>query len=539
MIKINPINIGLGIEISVKTFLLACVFSVFILFVINGVLKVTMRYVAIASHQSDLDQFQQLQTTALNNQLKLLESLTLLSPIQSTSKTKSLTKTIEAHWNTISLLNDIQALTIFENNATKAGSFGHNPNLPSKDIIEQVIKSEEPNDLLLCQLNCDYLVVSPLIFNNAFDYTAVVSMPIEYLLNDMSKITGTNIALINSDNSIKAKSIYDISEIELASTISSLGNTEHKLSNYVKVSSIAEKNISLGVSTLPLSSNNNPYRLIIIRDVTNNIQYAESMFYKVTGILLAGIIVLSLSVMFITHSFTRRIHKLSEILPLLSSNNFTEIKQQVSETVQKKSYTVNEIDVLEDTVALVSHRLEKMTLEIQERNKELHKMAYRDTLTDLPNRQSFYESLDSTLKLMSRNKKSTGLLFIDIDDFKHINDTYGHNAGDYILQMLSKRTLHSLRKTDFVYRLAGDEFIILLTDLKSPKEMEVIANKVIKNFSDPIIFENDTITTSISIGGAMTSNDAMTADLFIAHADEAMYKSKRKGKGRYSFYGEM
>jgi diguanylate cyclase (GGDEF)-like protein len=164
-------------------------------------------------------------------------------------------------------------------------------------------------------------------------------------------------------------------------------------------------------------------------------------------------------------------------------------------------------------------------------------MAYRDSLTGLPNRQSFYESLNQQLRLLSRRDKFLGLLFIDVDGFKPVNDTYGHKAGDFILTTLAVRVNNCIRQADTLFRLAGDEFVIIVSELEAEDGLHIIARKVVDSMHRPTSWEGHILDVSLSVGGVMTKNSDLHQDEFLHKADEAMYISKNTGKGKYTFLG--
>jgi len=170
--------------------------------------------------------------------------------------------------------------------------------------------------------------------------------------------------------------------------------------------------------------------------------------------------------------------------------------------------------------------------------EKLRNIANHDTLTGLPNRHSFHETLEQMLVAAESDKSNLAIMFIDLDGFKPINDTYGHSCGDEVLIATSSRLKHSLRKGDFIARLGGDEFVLLLTNI-SKEEVHVVARKIVAIVATPIVTDCATMKVTSSLGIAFFPDNAQTVKALLARADAAMYKSKRTGKNGYCIAGDQ
>ena len=168
---------------------------------------------------------------------------------------------------------------------------------------------------------------------------------------------------------------------------------------------------------------------------------------------------------------------------------------------------------------------------------ELKQYAFFDKLTGLRNRLSLYDIIDNMILQSNRKNSLNGLVFMDLDGFKIINDNYGHSAGDHVLKIVSERMKELVRESDTVARQGGDEFVLLLTNLSSKSEVGPILDKLIKTVEEPIFFEGKKLEISISAGVSFCSaGESTDTDELISKADKAMYQAKIKGKGRYEFY---
>ena len=158
--------------------------------------------------------------------------------------------------------------------------------------------------------------------------------------------------------------------------------------------------------------------------------------------------------------------------------------------------------------------------------------AHFDPLTQLPNRRLLLEELDAVLLKADRQQTEAALLFIDLDRFKHVNDSLGHAAGDALLVEVSGRVRECVRGTDIVARLGGDEFIVLLPGLQDRAEADTIAERIKRRLSEPVALRRDVVQLTCSIGYVVYPADGLSASELFAHADMAMYESKRLGRNR-------
>jgi len=162
--------------------------------------------------------------------------------------------------------------------------------------------------------------------------------------------------------------------------------------------------------------------------------------------------------------------------------------------------------------------------------------AYHDMLTRLPNRTLLKDRLHQAIAHAKRNKNSLSVMFLDLDRFKVINDTLGHMVGDKLLQAVAMRLRHCLREGDTLARIGGDEFTLLLPEVNSKNDAEVIASKIIKSLKMPFKIDSHELFVSTSIGISQYPEDGQTMESLIKHADIAMYSVKGKGKNGYEFY---
>ena len=166
----------------------------------------------------------------------------------------------------------------------------------------------------------------------------------------------------------------------------------------------------------------------------------------------------------------------------------------------------------------------------------MHKQAYIDGLTGLPNRASFMNALQLFIEHAAKNGKKFAVMFIDLDNFKQINDSFGHYIGDYVLSRIATRLKKVLRSNDFVARIGGDEMAALIDDFHDTEEVDVIAERCLYAVEKPVQVTPQTIKQSASLGISLYPASAMDDDSLLQYADTAMYRAKEKGKNNYIFF---
>jgi diguanylate cyclase (GGDEF)-like protein/PAS domain S-box-containing protein len=170
--------------------------------------------------------------------------------------------------------------------------------------------------------------------------------------------------------------------------------------------------------------------------------------------------------------------------------------------------------------------------------EKIRQMAYHDSLTGLPNRKLFSDRLGIALTQAQRNQKKVGIAMLDLDNFKGVNDTLGHGIGDLLLQAAAERLGAALRKGDTVARIGGDEFVLILPDLKVIEDAIQVAQKIVDSFCKPFLIDTHQLVVTTSVGIAVYPNDGIDESILLKNADIAMYQAKQAGRARYQLYKE-
>ncbi|RLA70348.1 MAG: hypothetical protein DRG09_03445 [Epsilonproteobacteria bacterium] len=240
-----------------------------------------------------------------------------------------------------------------------------------------------------------------------------------------------------------------------------------------------------------------------------------------------------------SHSFTK-LKKMKKTV-LKSGNNEFELllKRQNGETfwtdIILTSTVLNGRDIIYLVCRDITQRKE-MELELARQKNILYYQANHDALTGLPNRVLSMKELKIGLKEATKHKKKLVLMFLDLDGFKRINDSLGHDVGDKVIHIIGERLKRSIRKEDMVARLGGDEFLVMMKDINDDKDILVEARRILQIVDEPISIKNHTLYTSVSIGISRYPLDAVSADNLLKYADTAMYKAKEEGGNNFQFY---
>ena len=209
-------------------------------------------------------------------------------------------------------------------------------------------------------------------------------------------------------------------------------------------------------------------------------------------------------------------------------------KNKRGEIIHTEWYSTPLVDNSGTTVGVAS-----LVQDVTERlntERTIHYMAHHDALTGLPNRRLMQDRLNQAILQARRGQRHVGLLFVDLDRFKLINDTLGHETGDYVLRDIAKRLSKVVREGDTVSREGGDEFVIVLPDLDKPETAQIVANKILAELTKPFEISGHELTVTASIGISHYPNDATDVQHLLKHADSAMYQAKDAGRNTARFF---
>ncbi len=250
-----------------------------------------------------------------------------------------------------------------------------------------------------------------------------------------------------------------------------------------------------------------------------------------------GLIISLLISLKINRFLTQPILALTNLVGRVSSSHDYSVRSPLLTKDEIGSLAMG-INAMLSSIEQRDERLETELAKQKEAEKALDRLAYFDTVTQLPNRHYFNQQLPKKIGEAAKLHKICCLMFIDLDDFKVINDTYGHRVGDQLLADVGQRLKENLKSGDEVFRIGGDEFAILILDNNQFSHVRELAAKIIRNCAEKFIINNNDLYIGVSIGiSGSTQPDIQAADL-LRSADSAMYRAKNEGKNNFKFFSK-
>jgi len=274
---------------------------------------------------------------------------------------------------------------------------------------------------------------------------------------------------------------------------------------------------------------------IVITDTRGFVEYVNPHFERTSGYAFADVVGQNFSLMQIKD------RSKTECMRLWKTVTAGKTWQSEVNSVRKDGSLYWEnvtVSSLRDDEGQISHYIalkEDISLRKQAQEQVLYQAQY-DSLTDLPNRSLMLDRLQQSILIARREKWLMALLFLDLDNFKSVNDTLGHKAGDALLKMVAKRLQESVRAMDVVARLGGDEFVVLLQDMHDAENAAVIAEKIIHSLAEPFKIKTREVYIGCSIGISLFPEDGLNADQMLQYADMAMYRAKEAGRNNFQFF---
>ncbi|MES9991660.1 MAG: EAL domain-containing protein [Candidatus Thiodiazotropha sp.] len=255
--------------------------------------------------------------------------------------------------------------------------------------------------------------------------------------------------------------------------------------------------------------------------ITQLTDTAKQLSLSILGMALLGLLLLFLAFQFIKRNLLQPI-----------GHTASALKQEARGGLEIKLPAESNLREIQDLLDAFSD----MRQQVHSRQRHLDHVAHHDALTQLPNRVLFHDRLEHALAIALRGDGLIGLMFLDLDRFKQVNDSLGHLVGDELLKLIAERLTSLVRSSDTVARLSGDEFAILIEGISSREAMVPLAEKVLRAIEQPVVVANQELRVSASIGIAMAPLDDVSADFLIRDADTAMYEAKRQGRAAYRFF---
>ena len=441
----------------------------------------------------------------------------------------------------------LELAILYDRGARKINQWGDKDKLKNIDqIIQKSILETAtdgiPSSILHCAKYCLQILITPIISADNEHQILLLARPITNLLISFSTLSHADIGIltVNKNNKNNSKSIdnwnYQITAItHFNKNMPLLQKASEQLSfNELLASnrSITLQDSSFQISIIPTQVQSNNSFFIIIEDVTSERNQISSATRSYIGSTISAIIVFSILIIAMLWHPIIRLRQQAELMPLLSQGKF-EFVRSILAKKNRNRWLKDEIDIIDNSEMEVSLQLENMQSQIETHNEELQQLVFFDTLTGLANRRAL---LDETQKCLSKKNAEFALLFLDLDNFKRINDSLGHQAGDELLKIVGKRLNSCVRSSDMVARLGGDEFCILVRKLRNKNDGCIVATNVLNILKNPVRLQTTEVIISASIGIVISPEDGETTEDLLQNADLAMYKAKALGRNKYQIF---
>jgi len=364
--------------------------------------------------------------------------------------------------------------------------------------------------------------------NGSYIGVLVFQMPIEPLNRVMQVTAGMGETgetyLVGSDLLMRSDSRFYQGRSILATTVAT-DSVHQALAGKQGIQVLADyRGVQVFSAYTPINILGTQWAMIVEVDEAEVMAavYEMSQFLAISGLLL--LVLISIFGYLLAQDISRPIVDMTDMMRRLSKNDL-----DINISVSKRG---DEIGGMADAmVVFKQNAIEKAKLQ-----EKLNHLANHDSLTGLPTRQYALKTLEKLIKKSKENNGKLAIMFVDLDDFKRVNDTYGHHVGDQVLKNVAHGLSSSVRKNDIVARIGGDEFLIIVPDIDSDRDSNKIAGEMIRAVGNSFSARSKKINISVSIGISIYPQHAQEPDQLIKRADSAMYTAKGGGKNNYCYW---
>lgn len=466
-----------------------------------------------------------------------IESFSDVVHLQEKNDFVDLTEQLAQQFDALQLHHNVEKMWLIDSKKNVLYSSSVTPNY----VLESVNKTldiQEPQHLLYCQIYCEQLLTVPLLNKNGDMVVVALAVSLVDMIYAINQSIKSEIAIVsypkNNNTKLHEATFLSSSDVDLMKSL-------FIQKNNTSVEKIKKMGVQVDINShsylinlMPLATKNQrAFYMVLIDDVTPIT--SEYKQYRYQFLLSAILIFVTLAglVYFVSSPLTHRLIVLSNALPLLARKEFDQFRRI---KLKRNSFFSDELDILADASSELSYELEQLNIEVEQKTKELENIAMYDLLTGLPNRNMLNYQLRKSVANLSQFKHKVAVLFLDLDDFKKVNDSHGHGQGDRLLIEAANRVRLSIRNVDVACRFGGDEFVVVLGQINNVEEAKLVAEDILQRFKTPIKIGSSIFYVSTSIGIAFTEDQTVKAEELISYADIAMYEAKDSGGAQYHVY---
>ena len=547
MLKLSRFN-TLRFKACLFSLLLVVAMCLFFILLGNGSLQSLLEKNRESRYLSFQHQISGLLQQSRQEVMQLAEMIALNERGRISSR-EELRKVMNRQWELLQHSWGLHSLKIYGDGSEPTLTWGAPHTALSPEVVREVLLRGQPLERVHCESACVQSLSVPMHSRNG-GYVLQVDRALSQQLQRFRVMTGSDIGIISNVTGGSG----DMASGRLESwdrDVLALTSRERLLPLLVQVADRLHledlqnartqqfDNRQYDIKAMRVDVGGEGAYFIFIDDVTAQVLHIKESVKLLLLFSVLGALIFSAAVAGILWRPIERLRRLSEALPLLTNGRFADARHLIA-PVYKTTGKFDELDVLDNTGLTVCDQLEDMNDMVSRKTAQLEQIAMHDSLTGLDNRYSLMEQLEHYLddwRQQSTGRRECGyLFFIDLDDFKHVNDTLGHQGGDDLLCVIARRLLSAMRCGDIVARLGGDEFCVFVRDLQEPEAYRTLAEKMLNTVGQPVKVLEHLVEVTMSVGVVAINEEGDTLASILQKADTAMYYAKRNGKNNFQLY---
>lgn len=470
------------------------------------------------------------------------------------SEEQTLESILNRHWFSMQITWGLESAVLIDENGQTINRWGNRQIYPGKQVIDRVLISGSPIEEMRCAEFCQLAITAPVINAEGQVNLIQLSVSLADTLLDFQRITQSDVGLLTpivtgqESSRPLAKTGMSFSALTnravLQKLIHDFADNMHWQKDFIAPNqqktfiidtSVAQYELML-LSEPDLAGND-----AIVVFISNTSSAREQIEYARQMHIIVGLLSIILSVFFVVLVLwkpIRSLQKQAKTLPLLPDGKYEEARMLLK-NIETNPIFADEISLLYKTSVDLTNQLENYHNELTDNTQKLFEMAHFDALTGLINRAYLTSLIDEKLASNDDKIRRFSLIYLDLDNFKHINDALGHKVGDNLLSIVSSRLKSSVGPFDFVSRTGGDEFCLVINDSPSVDFVIDIAKRILAVLQNPIALDGRSLAVSTSIGITTSLVDGISAASLLQNADLAMYQAKAGGKNNYHIFNHQ
>ncbi|WP_308368383.1 MULTISPECIES: GGDEF domain-containing protein [unclassified Microbulbifer] len=456
----------------------------------------------------------------------------------------------DRQWEYLQISWGLESLKLYTDDEQPPFTWGKSTRRLTAAQVREVIISGQPLESVRCTKTCVQSLAVPVIAGDNTDYVLQVDRSLAGELLSFREITGSDIGILSAEQSASAFHTSDYldawnrevialtSREMLMPLLRQVAAEETEMPGLNFSGTYLFENNSFDVKTIPvINGDEKGAHFVIIDNVSDQVGHIEDSLKLLLLLSVLGAFVFIGAVTGMLWRPIFRLRRLAEALPLLSDGKFDAARDLIR-PVSKRLSHYDELDVLDATGLAVCDQLEVMKEIVSQNTAELERIAMYDTLTGLANRHNIVEELKKYLHDGEFGEGTGYLFFVDLDDFKQVNDSLGHQGGDDLLRVIAQRLVSVMRFGDIVARLGGDEFCVFVRSLSDAGSYRTLAEKMLSIAGEPVKIGDEMVAVTLSIGVVAIPQHGSTLEAILQKADIAMYHAKYRGKNNYQLYSD-